>query len=210
MFETRVSPVAHRPAVRGHALVTLGCLLISLFVVLLLAGCGGGGKDPVLAKVGDHEITTSYYEEKLGKLKQAELPRDENNEPVDTSTIAGKKAFLDIIINKELMYLKAIELGYRKEDQISSAQAMLEYQAGTYLHNDLFDVPANTISDEELAEYHAKMPETRDCTFLICNFKEDALKARQAILDGGLWEDVAEEYHDGSMSPQGDYKMQVR
>jgi len=211
MFDSRALPEASHSAARNHGLVTFGWLLVSLAIALPLTGCGGGGKDPVLAEVGDHEITASYYEDKLGKLKQSELPRDENDLPVDTSTLAGKKAFLEVIINKELMHLKAIELGYSKEDQITSAErAMFEYQAGTLLHNDLFDVPANLITDEELEEYYAKLPETRDCTFLICNFREDALKARQAILDGSLWEDVAEEYHDGAMSPQGDYKMQVK
>jgi len=210
MSDSRVYQVARRTTSRSAHLAMPVSLLILIPVLLPFAGCSGG-KDPVVARVGDREITASYYEEKLSKLKQSELPRDENGLPVDTSTLAGKKAFLDVIIHKELLYLKAIELGYEKEEQITGAQkAMLEFQAGTALHNDLFDVPANVITDEELAAYYGRLPEVRECSFMICNFREDAVKARQAIIDGGLWEDVAEEYHDGAMSPQGDYRMQVK
>ena len=186
--------------------VSMVCLLC---LPLFLTGCGGS-KDKVIAKVGDREITSAYYEEKLGKLKQSELPRDEDNLPVDTSTLEGKKAFLDVIINKELMALKAIEMGYDTEEQITGAQkAMMEYHAGTLLHEDIIDIPTNIITDEEVDYYYSKLPEVRECSFIICNFEEDALKARQAILEGGLWEDVAEHYHDGSMSPTGDYRVKI-
>jgi parvulin-like peptidyl-prolyl isomerase len=188
------------------ALSSFGCLLC---LPLFVTGCGGS-KDKVLAKVGDREITTAYYEERLSKLKQNELPRGEDNLPVDTSTLAGKKAFLDVIINKELMALRAIEMGYDSEEQITGAQkAMMEYHAGQLLHEEVIDKPTNVISDEQLEYYYSRLPEVRECSFIICNFREDAVKARQAVLDGGLWEDVAEQYHDGSMSPSGDYKVKV-
>ena len=186
------------------SLVTLFCL------PLLVSGCGGGADNTVLAEVGDRKITAAYYEERLGKLTQADLPRDESNLPLNTATLEGKRAFLDVIINKELMFLKAKELGLDKDLGVSGAQkAMMDYNAAVFLHNDVHDVPASMITDEELAEYYENLKEARQCSFIICNFREDAVKARQAIIDGGLWEDVAEEYHDGDRSPKGDYRVKI-
>ncbi len=202
-------------AARSFRVLVTGTLsvasLITLFCLpLFVSGCGGGADNTVLAEVGDRKITVAYYEERLGKLTQADLPRDESNLPLDTATLEGKKAFLDVIINKELMVLKAKELGLDKDQGVTGAQkAMMDYNAGLILHEDIIDKPTNVISDEQLADYYEKLKEVRQCSFIICNFREDAVKARQAIIDGGLWEDVAEEYHDGDRSPKGDYRVKI-
>jgi parvulin-like peptidyl-prolyl isomerase len=206
------SLIARRRGLARGAGVLL--LLLGLAGLLLSAGgCGGkgGNEGLVLATVGDIPITKGYYEERLSKLEAAELPRDENGYPLDTSTEGGKLAFLDVIINKELMAAKARQMGYDKEDQISgAAKAMMEYHAGTALHKDLIEAPANKVSEEELQEYYKNLGEVRKCSFLITNFYDDALKARQEVIDGRLWDDVANEYHDGSKSPSGTYQIPLQ
>jgi len=209
MFAT-VSSVGVRPALRAARVVLPAGLLVLAGLTLVLGGCSRQSGDTVLATVGDRDVTVSYYEERLGKLEVNELPRDQDGVPVDTGTLEGKKAFLDVIINKELMAAKAVQLGYDKEEQITgAAQAMLEFQASQLLHKDLIEAPANFVSEEQVAEYYSHLSEVLVCSFIICNFEEDALKARQAVIDGGLWEDVAAEYHDGQMSPQGNYQVKI-
>jgi len=97
--------------------VTLGLgLLISAFLV---GACGGGSdssgtssKDdgPAVAQVGERSITKGYYETRLQKMDRTFLP--------DTLDMAGKRKFLDFIINKELMALKAEEMGLADEPDI--------------------------------------------------------------------------------------------
>jgi peptidyl-prolyl cis-trans isomerase C len=210
MFASPVSPVVSRRRRRGTGFALLMGGLSLLGLSALLAGCGGGAKDDlVIAKVGDREITKGYYEDKLAKYEQNELPRDPAGRPIDTSTPEGKEEFLEIIISKELMALKAQDMGYGKEEHIVEAdRALSEYHAGTALHKDLIEAPANSVSDEELADYYANLHKRRNCSFLICNFRDDALKARQKLIDGALWEDVAEEFHDGA-NPSGNFRVDI-
>lgn len=207
-----ISGAARRVARKAGTVLTVLSLGSLLGLPLLLGGCGGGDSaDLVLATVGERPITKAYYEERLGKLELADLPRDESGNPLDTSTLSGKKAFLDVIINKELMALKATDMGYYEEGQIAGAEkAMREYHASMTQYNDLFDEPASHVSNEELTEYYSNLGEQRRCSFLIANFREDALKARQEVIDGRLWDDVAEEYHDGAKSPEGSYEVTLQ
>ena len=211
MSASRHDPVTARR--RGFASAAAACALplVLVSLSLLAAGCGGGGdEDLVLATVGDVAITKGYYEDRLAKLEVNELPRDEAGSPLDTGREEGKLAFLDVIINKELMAAKAREMGYDQEDQISgAAKAMSEYHAGTALHKELIEGPANQISDAELAEYYANLGQARKCSFLITNFRDDALKARDEVIGGRLWDDVADEFHDGAKSPSGTYQITV-
>ncbi len=69
-------------------------------LIAVTVGCGGG-KDPVLAKVGSRSIRTSDFQKSYAVMKPADRP--------DVSTIEGKRAFLGDMINKDLMELAAAE-----------------------------------------------------------------------------------------------------
>ncbi|MFH1845581.1 MAG: peptidyl-prolyl cis-trans isomerase [bacterium] len=207
MSDPKVFPVSRHAVTRAAGVV----FLLSIFALsnlVLVTGCGKQASDDlVLATVGETQITKGYYEERLGKLELSKLPKDENGDPMDTSSLEGKLAFLDIIINKEVMALQAARMGYSEEEDVNQAQrAMTEYHAGMAQYKDLFDVPASNITLEELNEYYSNLGEQRDCSFMICNFRDDALEARQKVIDGALWNDVAAEYHDGE-NPTGDWEM---
>jgi peptidyl-prolyl cis-trans isomerase C len=201
MIPTRTSAVS-----RWLAAASTGTLVLLLLAMSLpLAGCGGKADDDlVLAQVGDRQVTKGYYEEHLAKLKPEELPLGDDDQPVDTSTLAGKQAFLDVIINKELMALKAEDMGYRNDPTIADAiKAMTEYQATQAQYRELFDVPASKITEEELQSYYSNLGQQRLCSYLITDFRDRALEARQEVLAGGSWDEVADKYNDSQKSPQG-------
>jgi parvulin-like peptidyl-prolyl isomerase len=187
----------------------------ALVCVLLAVAVGGCSKsksddDLVLATVADVEITGAVYKAKLAKFKEHELPRGEDGELLDTATMAGREAFLAILINKETMQLKAVELGYDKEADVEAARNQLyDYYASQLLYEDAIETPANVISDEALAEYVSHMGEKRLCDFLITNFEDDAREARAKALAGTPWDELVAEYHDGDMSPTGRNEITV-
>ena len=89
-------------------------LVTGLLLALgLLAGCGGGPSEDeqILATVGDREVDVAYFKDRLARLEEAELPRRPDGTLHDMTILEGKRAFLNIIIDKELMVLKARELG---------------------------------------------------------------------------------------------------
>ncbi len=196
--------------------VLLWLALVVLAVGLLAwSGCSkGGGKatkdDVVLATVGDTNIMASEYKRRLAKQEEADLPKDDNGQPMDMSTLAGKRAFLQTLIHKELMRQKAVQLGYMNDAKVAAAhQSLTDYQAGMALWDDVVGEPAKTISDQELADFYANMGSNRTCHYLITNFKEDAEAARQMALEGADWDDVAAKYHDGDAPPGGEFVIDV-
>jgi len=193
-----------------HRAPLLWSLAAVLFCLPLLSGCGGGGGD-VLATVGDREITADYYQDRLSNLEEMELPVGDDGLVMDTSSLDSKLGFLNVIVNKELMVLKAMDLGYeQQEDMINARGVLTRIKANEYMREDLIAVTADEITPEDVDSYYAMRQEKRHFQFVICNFEDDALTARQKIIDGAPWEEVADEYNDGSKGPTGDYRMSIQ
>ena len=190
-------------------------LAIFLFSVLVLpavlTGCGGGQEeDAVLATVGDTEIKASYYEDRLIKLEENELPSAADGSPLDMSLLEGKKGFLETLINKEIMVQAAESMGLHNDPVIVSArEAMTAYEASLVMWDRVIAEPSNTIDPEELEVFYAKMGLSRSCLYVICNFLDDAEAARKKAMDGADWEDIVTEYHDGYNPPNGTYRIVV-
>ncbi len=77
------------------------------------------------------------------------------------------------------------------------------------MKQDVVDRPAGSVSNEELADFYAKMGLTRKCHYLITNFLEDAEAARKMASEGASWDDVAARYHDGDIPPSGKLLIDV-
>ncbi len=198
-------------------LLSLGLSAALVAGLLALAGCGKGGDKPadqagdtVLAEVGNAQVTAFEYERRLAKQELKDLPRGEDGATLDMAGLEGKRAFLETLINKELMLQKAIQLGYPNEPQISGARSSLaDYHSGMALWEKAIAEPSRTISEEELQDFYDKMDVTRHCRYVITNFLDDAQKARAMAMSGADWDEVAAEYHDGDAPPNGKYEIEV-
>lgn len=104
---------------KQHALFLVAC--VALFAGSCKKGDGPSpgstsDKSAVVARVGGRPITASYYEQRLAKMERRFLP--------DTLDMAGRKKFLDFIVNKELMALKAEESKYDQDPRVISTMSM--------------------------------------------------------------------------------------
>jgi peptidyl-prolyl cis-trans isomerase C len=81
-----------------------------LFLLAALAGCGRGGKDPLLAKVGNEEIHASQFTDAYLALTPDKRP--------PLATLDDKRKFLDDLVNKQVMEQLALE----KYPDITDAQ----------------------------------------------------------------------------------------
>jgi hypothetical protein len=210
MSPSHQSPETVRPSRSGPAFLLIPVLAL-LVLPAILAGCGGGQEeDAVLATVGHTEIKAGYYEDRLVKLEEKELPRAEDGSPQDMSLLEGKRKFLETMINKEVMVQTAERMGLQNEPNIVSARAtLIEHEASMEMWNRVIAEPAKTISPEELEAFYARMGSTRECLYIISNFKEDAEAARKMGLEGADWEDIVREFHDGAPPPTGRYEITV-
>jgi len=111
-----VIPCLTEPApysIRGNPGFTVKTVIQLLLVVLILSGCGKSDiakSSQVLAKVDDKEITTSYFERQIKNLPES----------VQRLSLEGKgkRAILEGMINREILYKEAVKKGINKDAEI--------------------------------------------------------------------------------------------
>lgn len=179
--------------------------LVLVAALTALAGCGKkqASGDAVVAKIGDRTITAEYYQQMLGKMKPETLPRDKDGNPIDTATLEGKQAFLDVLVNKEVMVAKALQMGYDKDTQVEQGlQHLLDYHAMIFFWEDVIGEQAKTVSDADVDYYYSRLGEKRKCDFIVTDFESDAIKARDEARAGGDWAAIKAKYHSQYADPE--------
>ena len=122
-------------------------------VALQLSACGKGDisrSTQVLAQVGDKEITTTYFDRQVGNLPESVQKFSNHGE--------GKKAILEALVNRELLYAAAID---KKIDKTADMQKKLEdlkkeLIVNTYLQSQILG--KITVDDKEAEKFYNSNP----------------------------------------------------
>ncbi len=117
------------------------------FLTAAILGCAGRAEvqvqgDPIVATVGPRIVTRSYYEDRLRLMDRVFVP--------DTLDLAGKRRFLDLLIDKDVMALKAAQLGYADAPDVKAAVAKLEEDLVCRRALELAVQDKLAVSDEEV------------------------------------------------------------
>jgi hypothetical protein len=193
-------------------------LVIATLLILLVGLAGCGNKDeqenqdgqviipegPVLATVDGKEITTRDYKESLKKLQPSQLPLDGNGQILDMSSDAGKLAFLNTLIDKEALVAGGKKVGYEKDEMVKGAKVKyLEGAANEMMSIDVIQNNTSQISEEDFQAFVARFGMNRECLFLITNYEEQAIEARERSMQGEDWDTIVADLHVGIMPPKG-------
>ena len=113
--------------------------------LVLLGGCGGNGEDPVLARVGDTEITAAqlrHFEERLPKKLKSKK-----------TGVEKYQGYLQDIIDKELLIREARQRRLHEDKALRQklAREKREHMLNVYLKREVYDKV--TITDEELKDH---------------------------------------------------------
>lgn len=181
---------------KRHAQITrLSALLVG---VAVLAGCGRkqSTEDLLVAKVADRPVSMALYEKAWSTVDAKYLPK--------TDDLEGRKEFLNTIINKEVLTLKADELGYDKDEYVLKAMEAFKkvgLPAG-YLR---VKVPPERleITDEDLREAFPNFGRTLQIKQILVDTKEDADVVEDQLKAGGDFETVCREYSKGPDAEEG-------
>ena len=99
----------------------------------LLAGCGGGGggDEKIVAEAGDIQIT-------LGEFHEAYNAITPNSRP-DISTLEGRRAFANDLVNKEIVLAEGRRMGMDPSIETSAEQTVLRKMLETLYRTEISD-----------------------------------------------------------------------
>ncbi|MDD3643859.1 MAG: peptidyl-prolyl cis-trans isomerase, partial [Candidatus Krumholzibacteria bacterium] len=168
--------------------------------VALTVAAGCSEKDPsslVVARVADREITVGDLEEASEKLEDRYLPA--------TDDLEGRKELLDHIINKEVMALKALTMGYEKEEWFVQLWKQFE---GPFLIAQLMEHEAirkTSVTEEEIDRYFDNMHWEYTLSQIIVANEDEAMALRERAVAGEDFAELARTYSLGPGADQGGY-----
>jgi hypothetical protein len=160
---------------------------------IALTGCSKR-EDLKLAEVKDRVITVHDYEDAYGRVKKEFLPKKTGDE--------GKKEFLDTMINRDVMAVKADELGYDKDP--SMAQGMEAFSRMTkqvaYLRKQIGEI---NVSDADVKSYYDLQGTTVNFKRILCDRKEQADEAYAALKKGEEFTAILTRYSNSDDAKDG-------
>jgi parvulin-like peptidyl-prolyl isomerase len=184
---------------KGVWLMKARIALLLLMAALLLVSCSKTKDEMPVAKVNDRVITLAEFERIYNMMDPRYLPEGEGFEK--------HKAFLETMIDKEIMALKADELGYDKNKSVQQgmeAFRRLGLQAA-YLKFRVADEVE--ITEKMLRDYYDMMGTTVTMKQILCDTEEQAQKAYDLLKEGNDFESVCQQYSRGPDAEEGGKTM---
>lgn len=143
-----------------------------------------GASGPVVARVGDREVTLSYFEERLEKMERRFLP--------DTLDMEGKREFLEFIINKELMALKAEALGYAEDELVKGSLESLEDALITKAATDHVTAGMDSVAEEDIRAFYDSKQTQRLAKHIMVATKPVAEEVHNALINGADFDSLVD------------------
>lgn len=178
--------------------MTRKILALAILVLAITAGCGEkDNSTKVIAKVDLREITVADFENVSATIDEKYLPA--------TDDLEGKKVLLNHMINKEVMALKSIAMGYEKEKWFVDLWAQYK---GPFMIAQLMDQEVAkkvVVTDEEAAEYFRMMHYEYTLSQIVTANEEEVIEVRERALAGEDFAELAKKYSLGAGAEHGGY-----
>lgn len=173
-------------------------LVFAIFILAIAGGCGEKDNSAlVVAKVDTREITVADFEGVSETIDQSFLP--------ETNDLEGKKVLLNHMINKEVMALKALAMGYEKEQWF--VDFWPKYK-GPFLIAQLMDqmvVQKINITEEDVAAYYREMHYEYTLSQIVTANEDEIMAVREKAVAGEDFAELAKTYSLGAGAEHGGY-----
>lgn len=154
---------------------------------IFLSSCSSKVNEPVIATVGKSKITLSYFQKKLEEVSP------DFQDYLNSS--AGKKQFLDVLINERLILLAAKESSTANSKEYSSLVKKMETELKTrmdeykeYLLTKMWieELKKNTmlVTDKEIQEYYQEHPYEVSIEHAVLGTYEEAESVLKKVKSG--------------------------
>lgn len=173
-------------------------LVFAILILAIAAGCGEKDNSTlVVAKVDTREITVADFEGVSETIDESFLP--------ETDDLEGKKILLNHMINKEVMALKALAMGYEKEKWF--VDFWPKYK-GPFLIAQLMDqmvVQKIVITEEDVAKYYNEMHYEYTLSQIVMANEDEISEIRERAVAGEDFAELAKNYSLGAGAEHGGY-----
>ncbi len=173
-------------------------LIAAAALLVMAAGCGKkDDSDLVIARVDTREITVGDFENVSETIDEKFLP--------ETNDLEGKKVLLNHMIDKEVMALKALGMGYDKEQWFVD---LWERYRGPFLIAQLMDQEVAkkvVVTDEMVDRYYDQMHYEYTLSQIVVANEDEILDIREKALAGEDFAELAKKYSLGPGADQGGY-----
>lgn len=173
-------------------------LVFAIAALAIAAGCGEKDNSAlVIARVDTKEITVADFEKVSETIDQKFLP--------GTDDLEGKMVLLNHMINKEVMALKALAMGYDKEKWFVDLWAQIK---GPFLITQLMDQKVARrveVTDEDVAEYYRQMHFEYTLSQIVVANEDEIIEIREMAVAGEDFAELAKKYSLGVGAEDGGY-----
>jgi parvulin-like peptidyl-prolyl isomerase len=166
-------------------------LLVVLAAVIWCVGCGSGGDDEIVARVGRTNITKSYLLQKL-----SELP------PFAQQQFAGPEGTIDFLhrlVDEEVLYQAALQAGYDQSPEVVKALDAVKRRAVIQAYYAADVEGTVVVADEDIQAYYGEHSEQFQrrgrikFRHILLPTQAQADAARSRVLGGNDFASVARE-----------------
>ena len=173
-------------------------LVFAIVILAIAAGCGEKDDSTlVIAKVDTREISVADFEKVSETIDQRYLP--------ETADLEGKKVLLNHMINKEVMALKALAMGYDKEKWF--VDFWPKYK-GPFLIAQLMDQEVARkveVTDADITAYWNEMHYEYTLSQIVTANQDEASEIKERALAGEDFAELAKAYSLGAGAEHGGY-----
>lgn len=175
--------------------VANGVLAVILMSMVVLASCSKEQGDLPVAKVADRVITLSIYEKTYFAVDEKFLPEDKG--------IEGRKEFLDTMINRDVMAIKADELGYDKDPYVVQGMEAFKKVSlqSAYLKIKVAD--KINVTEKDLKAAYELYKTNLQIKQILVDTRDEAEELYAMLEEGQDFESVCKEYSKGPEARSG-------
>ncbi|MCX5753514.1 MAG: peptidyl-prolyl cis-trans isomerase [Candidatus Krumholzibacteria bacterium] len=173
---------------------TILCVLMAGLALSL--GCGKK-ENRVVARVADRKITVGDFNKAVATMDEKFLPK--------TNDIEGKKELLDIMINKEVMTLKALTAGYEKEKGFVEFWDRFKGQYLVASMENEYIVKKVSVTEQEAKDFFDKMHNEYQLSQILVANEDEARAIREQLAGGADFAELAKKYSLGREAGEGGF-----
>ncbi|MFH1755320.1 MAG: peptidyl-prolyl cis-trans isomerase, partial [Candidatus Latescibacterota bacterium] len=174
---------------------------VLMIAVMLLVSCSKSKDEIPVAKINDRVISLAEFERVYNSMDPRYLPAGEGFEK--------QRAFLETMVDKEVMAYMADEQGYDKKKAVQQGIDAFRRVGLQAAYLKFLVADKIKITDKLLQEHYDRMGTTVTVKQILCDNPADAEKAYQLLQEGNDFDSVCKQHSKGPDAAEGGKVMTV-